>query len=361
MRILHISSQTAWRGGEQQLAYLVDHSDERGHESYSLVPAKSELSRRLSGHIIEYKKRFNLQIGLVPKIMRIVKHKNIDLIHVHDSTSHTLIWMALKTGLKTPVVISRKVAFPVKKTSLYKYNHPGVSGIITVSMAINESLANVLNTPEKLAIIPDGIDLSKIKETIALDLLQLYDLPQDTRIIGNIAALSDSKDLLTWVESIHALDGLRGLDGLHFVLVGKDGDSAVAVRDLICSYQLEEKVTLTGFVDQPIAYLKAFDIYLNTSKIEGLGSSVLDAMAASIPIISTQAGGLSDIIHDEQTALAIPVGQASQIAKQIHRLIEDPTLQNTLIENADTFVQKFSVGNMVDKTIDLYHKVLKPK
>ena len=120
IRILHISSPLTWRGGEQQVAYLVKELSNKNVEQWIISPFGSKLSEfcaKNNWNIIGYKKSGGIDLALARKIARISKQNKIDIIHCHDAHAHAgAVLSAFVFDHKVPVVLSRRVDFPIGKS-----------------------------------------------------------------------------------------------------------------------------------------------------------------------------------------------------------------------------------------------------
>src|SRR5207302_1216267 len=125
--------------------------------------------------------------------------------------------------------------------------------------------------------------------------------------------------------------------------------------------KLESVVHFTGFVPQAQRLLPAFDVFAMSSCMEGLGTIVLDAGMAGVPVAATAGGGLPEVVIDEQTGLLVPVGDAGALANAILRLLDERPLALRLANRAQARVRtEFSVEHMAQKYIDLYREVVRP-
>ena len=115
---------------------------------------------------------------------------------------------------------------------------------------------------------------------------------------------------------------------------------------------------MTGFRQDIPQILPELDIFLITSKTEGLGTSILDALACNVPVVAAQAGGIPEIIIDQQTGLSAPVGDSTKLAQQVNYLLQNPVLKNQLIRNATKHLEAFTTATMANKTLNVYEKVL---
>ena len=357
LKILHISSARSWRGGEQQLAYLLEELQALGQEQLVLCVRGSAMEgfcREKGFTFMTYQKRFsaNPLVGL--KIGRICKKHSIDLIHVHDSHAHTFAWLGALFGNKTPIVVSRRVDFPIGKGrfSQMKYHHPSVRKILCVSEEIRRVLLRDYRFPERTAVVYSGIDLEKFHFTDTGILHREYRIPEALPLIANVAAIAPHKDYFTFVRCVDILVR-QGVQAAFFI-IGGDGGDRPAVERLIRERGLEGHIHLTGHRADIPAILPEIDLLLFTSKTEGLGTTVLDAMACGVPVVATAAGGIPEMIGDGETGLLAPVGDAEKLARQIIRLLGDRALRARLTEGALLRVRDFSKEAMGRGVMEAY-------
>ena len=119
---------------------------------------------------------------------------------------------------------------------------------------------------------------------------------------------------------------------------------------------LASRVHILGHIRDPIGLIADADVYVMSSSQEGLGTSVLDAMARGIPVASTAAGGLPDLLQDG-AGLLVPVGSFSALADAVHRILTDAALRTSLIARADVAVQRFTTRRMADDAVSVYRSL----
>jgi len=105
--------------------------------------------------------------------------------------------------------------------------------------------------------------------------------------------------------------------------------------------------------------LPEFDLFLFTSKTEGLGSSILDAYACEVPVVTTNAGGIPEIVKHNVTGLLASPGDAQALAAECLRVISDKELRNLLVKNASELVLGFSKEVMGNSTFLVYSELEK--
>lgn len=353
MKILHLNSESSWRGGEQQLLFLHQGLIDTGIESVVLCNSDSALGVKLTEaklpHL-EFSYRSSYSVNTVRFISRLCKEQDIDILHIHTSKCHTTAVLAgIFAGLKTKMVVSRRVDFPLKSNFLsrLKYNYHLITKIICVSHYIRKIVSEQVPSA-KLSVVHSGIDFEKIKEATPFDIHQEFNVPGDKKLIGNVSAIADHKDYPTFIKAAELLSK-RG--NYHFVIVG-DGPEKVEIEKLILEKNLKEIFTLTGFVKNPEAYLKSLDLLLFTSKMEGLGTVILNAFASETPIVSTNAGGIPEMFENESDLC--PVGDPKQLADKVEQIIKGKSATTPL----QNFEEEFSNLTMVKRTIDIYQSVL---
>lgn len=361
MRILHLSSEQSWRGGEQQMAYLVDELRKAGIEQFVAVRGSSAFEQYCIKNNIEhftcnFSGSFNIISAL--RLKKYCKQNRIDIIHVHSSGGHTLAVWSDVLGNKAPLVVSRRVDFPPDNNALskFKYNYRGIKKIICVSDAVKQILSGSLQHPEKCITIHDGIDLNRFAAAKKFNSLHKeFNLSPDTKIIANVAALAPHKDYFTFLNTVKKL---KGKLPAKFFIIG-EGELHEKIRLRIQELHLDNDVIMTGFRNDLDSIFPEIDLLLFTSETEGLGTTILDAFACGVPVVATAAGGVPEIVNNTMNGLLAPVKDADELAKNVMRIMENNDLHEQLIRQAKEDVKKFSKENMAAKTLEIYTECLK--
>ena len=262
MKILHVSTQMTWRGGEQQLAYLIEELKEKGVEQEVLCASGSAVERfcnenHITCHSFKIK---TLQIFPAKAIHKICMKDNISLIHTHDAHAHAAaIISAMVFGNATPLIVSRRTIFTIGTNwfSRLKYNHISIARIVCVSEKIMEKALNSITETEKVVTVHSGIDLSRFEE-VKDDSIHLSELSTNLSrpFIGNIAAISEEKDFFTFVNT--AEEYFKNGKAGTFFIIG-DGPYRTAIQKYIEGKGLTDKIMLTGFQKNISAIMKQLD------------------------------------------------------------------------------------------------------
>ena len=361
MNILHISSANSWRGGEQQISYLIDELHAMGHSNILMHPFLAPIGqhdRVLDKCVtIPYRKGFSVNPLVAYRIKKIVSLHNIDVIHVHDSHAHTFLYLSYKLfRLDCPSVVSRRVDFPISTSSLNKYNYPKIKKIICVSDKIKEIMTQSLGPSARITTVHSGVDLDKFKEACDLDIRKKYNIPNNHKIVANVSAITGHKDYPTFIATAKEVMKLR--DDVSFLIIGGDGGEQNIITNLINEQRLTSNIIMTGHLPDAYLLISKFDVFLFPSKMEGLGTSILDAQASGVPVVSTYAGGIPELITHNRTGLLSKIGDSTNLARNIHALLENSDLAERISITAMANVRKFSKKLTAQKTINIYNSVI---
>jgi glycosyltransferase involved in cell wall biosynthesis len=358
-----MSSEKGWRGGEQQLAYLLDGLGDRNVENILAVRKGSKLDEFGTKNGIKcYPLKFahSFDLGSAREISRICKSEKVDLIHLHSSKAQGVgVLSSTFYGNRVPMVLSRRVTFQPGKNmfSLWKYNHRQIKSILCVSEKIREIMRGYIADGTKCVTVYSGIALDKFKDLRRDRDLLVKDFQLDAHkpIVVTVGAIDGSKDHFTFIDVIarlvaegHAVQGL---------IVG-DGPLAVDVKSHAIARGVGDVVVFAGQRRDVGRILISSDVFMMTSKEEGLGTSILDAFLAQVPVVATNAGGIPEIVRDEETGLIGGVGDGAGLSRQVARILTDSELRSRVVARASDFVRDFSKENMSLNTYEVYRQVL---
>ena len=204
--------------------------------------------------------------------------------------------------------------------------------------------------PARIRVIPSGIDFRRHRGIRPFS-KEEWDLPPDARVVGQVAALAPHKDQATLLRAFgrHLDAGGRG----HLVILG-EGGLRPQLEALRSALGLDQRVHLPGFVDHILARMAALDVMVMSSKTEGLGTAILDAMALGVPVVATRTGGIPDAVIDGETGLLVSPSDPAALANALRRIHEDPGLRDRLRTGAARHVRSFDVERTLDLTLAAY-------
>lgn len=362
MTSVHLDTARTWRGGQHQVLLTVTGLCELGHPAVLVAHSSGVLSQRVKEGLrmvaLNPSGEFDLQAGW--QLHRILRSISPDVVHVHDPMGVALIAMALKMQPRLQprplIVASRRVDFHLKKNAFSKWKYRHVDVFIAVSHVIARMLIEDGIPADRIAVVHDGVPIGMIDKTPAIDVHKELWLPHGSPVVGNVAALvphKGQKDLIAAAARV-----VRAVPDARFVILG-EGELRPVLEQQVKDLGLERHVFLPGFRADALSLQKSFDIFVMSSITEGLGSSMLDALACGTPVVGTYAGGIPEAIDHGRTGLLVKPHHPDELAAAIVRLLRNPTLRATLGAAGRAHVeQAFSVERMVEGTLEVYQSRL---
>ncbi len=280
-------------------------------------------------------------LGSLTKLMGYNKNNSARIIYtVHG-------WVFNEPNRKLGRIIYRWLE---KITSTYK------DKIIVLSEKEKNDAINLKIGKNKLIKIPLGIKIPKFLEKNKAreiinklsDAKTVKHLSNQDIWFGTVANFYKSKGLDILIESINILNLKQSRKNYQFFIIG-DGPEKKNVKELIKKYNLEEYVSLIGSLKDASRYLQAFDVFVLSSRKEGLPYTILEAITAKIPIIATDVGGIPEIIENEKTGFVSPASP-ELISNNLSKFIYNKNLLNKIDEKND-----FTLEKMLNSTYELYY------
>lgn len=358
MRVLHLSSEKTWRGGEQQIAYLIDELRLQGVQSVIALRRGSEFETYCIKHGLAYEAagfRNEFDLATAFKIKGMVERQGVDIVHLHTGKGHGLAVLAAHLGMKAPMVLSKRTERPVKNNLLskYKFNYPQIRKILCVSGKIKEIIDRDLHDPSRSLTVYSGSDLAKFKFEKKRFFHDFFGLDTGIKLIGNVSAITKHKDYFTFVDTAEIV--CAQIENIRFLIVGT-GPMEDEVKKYVEQKGLSSKVLFTGFLNNIPEILFALDVFLITSTEEGLGTTILDAHACGIPVVATRAGGIPEIVIEGMTGTLCDIGDAQALALGVIKRLSD---RNTF--RAGEFIKGFTKQATAQRTLEIYQEILNSK
>jgi glycosyltransferase involved in cell wall biosynthesis len=290
VKILHLDTGKEMRGGQRQVLLLMEALAQRGHEQALRSPLLS-----WPGALATF-----------------------DIIHAHDARAHTeAMW-------RRPLVVTRRVAFPVGRGLLSRWKYRRAAHYIAVSDFVRRQLLTAGVPDGKITVIFDGVRLPDMARAAELRAAFRAErgLPADAFVAGALDARPEKP-------------------------VGLFLDTAVSRGIPAIAHQAEDLSPFLFAVDC-LAYL---------SNAEGLGSGILLAMAHGLPVLATRIGGIPEIVKDNETGLLVN-NEVPEIAAALLALRDDPQRRRTMGAAARAWVAAHATDAlMAERTEAVYHRL----
>jgi glycosyltransferase involved in cell wall biosynthesis len=281
--------------------------------------------------------------------LKSIAPEGFNLIHLqHKGYMRQGLRAARYLGL--PMVLTVHHFFEPGET--LKVSKKYVQGIIAVSQAVREDLVNNARIPRELVkVVRTGLDIERARKLCVR--MQKNKVP----VVGTVGMLTRVKGNDCFLRSAREI-----LDKGHeaFFVVAGQGRENMRLRRLAKELDLTRKLTFVTDFSDNYEVLRAFDIFVNPSLREGLGLTVLQAMACGVPTVSTASGGIHTFVTEGETGLMVPQQDAAAIAMAVIRLIEDREFAGKIASNALAMVeQEYTLARMMDEVFDLYNEVVR--
>jgi glycosyltransferase involved in cell wall biosynthesis len=305
------------------------------------------------------------------KLKAIIKEFQPDIVHTHASKAGALGRKAA-FDMKVPVVVHTfhghvfHSYFGRVKTELYKFIERSLarksSGIIAISELQRQELSEVhkISNQNRIKVIPLGFDLLKFNDNLSQKREKIrkdFGLEQDQvaiAIIGRLAPIKNHELFFEIVEIIKQETTKK----LVFFVVG-DGELRLFVEEKIKLFSsLGVDIRFTSWIKDIATFNAGMDVICLTSKNEGTPVSIIEAQASQVSVISTDVGGVRDIIADNQSGFIVPKDNARIFADKLLILIENESIRKKFGENGWQFVKdKFHYSRLI-RDMEIYYKSL---
>jgi len=328
----------------------------RGHGSLIAARAGEPLAARARDaglKVAECAPAFEADPRAVLAFRRLIAESGVEIVHAH--TAHAVGLGALATlGLEVPLVASRRVDFHLRRNFGTRWKYGRAAAILAISRAVAEILESDGIERERIAVVPDGTDIHRHIAPAPREVLASLGIPAGAPLVIQVAQLVGHKDPLNFVRAIAA--ARRRVPVLHALLVG-DGPLRIEVGAAVQELELQDTLHLAGYRQDADTLLAAANVVVLSSREEGMGSVLLDALLLGKAIAATRAGGIPEVVDDAATGLLAPVGDPETLGRHIAALVADSTLAARLGRAARLRANDFSVERMTDRTLAVYERV----
>lgn len=370
LRILHVIGGGEFGGAEQHILHLLTSFPQDEVEAtvacfYDSVFAKK--LREVHIPVIPLTRYGRFDIRVLHALRQLIKELQPDVVHSHGIKANFLARLAayrlnpfvvttvhsnLRYDYENPLVY--KIVSLMEK-STRRFNHH----YIAVSDAIGEILRQDGVSAGQISLIYNGIDLAPFQQTERLasdreQRLTEWGVPLDSFVFGSVARLVPVKGLSYLLDGFALFLARQQSKKFHLVLVG-DGSERTALEQQSVRLGIEQHVHFAGFRQDIPNCLHAFDVFVHSSLYEGLGYTIIEAMASDVPVIATDVGGVKEFVTLNQTGILIPPQNPDSIARAMQQMAENPKLRRDLAKQAGALVKStFTIEQMAAKTLSLY-------
>jgi len=346
-----------WRGGQNQFLLLLKGLYERGQAAELLTAKGSSLGHRASklGICVHYTSRDKLRIPASNKIRELMSDGRFDVVQVNEAHALTAAWLA-QAHRRAPLLISRRVGFPIGQNYFSRARFAAASRIIANSQWVAEQAAKSGVPRNKITVIYEGAEIPvRVSAEERREARAKWKVKDNEQLLGCAGALLEDKGQ-EW--AIRALAQIRKQFPNCRLLLAGEGSYRPQLETLTAELNLRNAVIFAGFVREVEFFYRALDVFVFPALFEGLGTSLLAAMAHAIPSVTYFGCALGEIVEDGVSGLQVESRNTEALATAIQQILGDSVLFNQLSAAGRQKVETvFSAERMVEETLELYREV----
>lgn len=368
LRVLHLITRLPVGGAERLLVDVVRGLDPARFESIvCCIQDRGELAAELEAsgiavHSLDRMRTKRFDWGAIGALVRLMRGQRIDVVHSHlyhaNLYGRIAAWLA---GI--PAVASVHNTYTRRKLHREFLNRTlslGSARVIAVSEDVRNDLMRYDRVPaRKIVVIHNGIDVGRVRTALTRrEARARLGLPDEAMVLGCVARLEEQKGHRFLLEALAKLnDAPRGGARFRVVLVG-DGRLRAELEQRAAALGVAAWTMFLGTRHDVPDILKALDICVMPSLWEGLSVAMLEAMAASLPLVISDVSGVSQVVGDDEYGIKVPVGDVPALAQTIRELADAPERRMALGAAArQRVLAKFSAQAMLSELARLYEEV----
>ena len=362
IRVLHVAEAAG--GVERYLETLFKYTDHDKVENILICSQNYDYKKMkyLADRVIIIKMAHQIDsksdIKSVKAIRHYIKQIKPDIIYAHSSKAGALARIA-DLGINNKVIYNPhgwafNMQQSAKKKEMYKWveriSAHFCNKIVCISDAEKESaLREKICKPDKLQVIYNGIDLEEIKNTKPKTRKELG-IPEDAFVVGQVGRLSEQKAPDTFVKAAKMIK--EKIPNAYFILVG-DGELRDQIEKMIHEAGLNNSFLITGWVDNPAAYMKIMDVGTLLSRWEGFGLVLPEYMDCGTPIVATDVDAIPNVIGDKQHNWLVDKDNFEMVSEKVFLIKE-----NNKSKKIETYMAKYSGNKMASCFVNFYKKLM---
>lgn len=207
----------------------------------------------------------------------------------------------------------------------------------------NSAVAGI--DPRRVVVIPRGVPIPDLSAPVPKR--SELGLPEKGVLLLNVGRQTAQK---AHVDLIRAFAMVRERLPAHLVILGREGDGTATLRAAISEFGVAGEVTVVPYTDRPFDFYRAADVFVFSSHMEGLGTAVLEAMAAGSPVVAYDIPPVREASGDPPQAMLVPVGDVGSLAEGVISILDDPERGVEMAQRArENMVADHSLDGIVER------------
>ena len=355
LTVVHVEAGKHLYGGALQVFYLMRGLMKKNVRNVLVAPQGSAIAAASKGvvdHVYEVPMKGDLDIGFIFRLKKILKQEKANIVHLHSRRGADVLGGIAAKLAGVTCILSRHVDNPESRI-LVKLKYPLYNHVITISEGIRRVLVSEGVAAEKITCVHSAVDIEKYSQPADRGwFLNEFSLPENAKVFAVIAQLIQRKGHRYLLQVLPEL--LQRHPDLYVLFFGK-GSLQQEIEQQLIKTEFQGRVRLIGFRDDLEKILPCLYGVVHPADMEGLGVSLLQAAAAGVPIIGSEAGGIPEIVRDGVNGYLVPPGYTDMLAEKIEQLLTHEQLANEFGQAGRKIVQnQFSIDAMVEGNKRVY-------
>ncbi len=367
-RILHII-YSLYRGGAERLIETQTLLGDRGRYEYLVCSITDggdlvDAIEAAGGRVHLMRKRHRGDLAVIPRIARLIDRERIDLLHLHNAPG--AFWGTLAAGCsrrRPPIVRTehqpwRPLELPGIYRSLHAYLAGRASRIICVSDYVRSTHEERFpGLAGRFVTVPNGVRVDAFDDLPGrVEARARFKLPSDTPIVGTIGRLVPVKNHRLLIDAFSLIH--QEMPETHLAILG-DGPLVEPLATHAADLRLSNEVSFVKSSPSAEIFLGCLDVFALSSESEGMPLTLLEAMAAGVPVVATGVGGIPEVIENGADGYIVPASGPEPLARMISSLLSHPGEAREMGRRGrETVRRRFDAGRTVRETERVYSDLL---
>jgi len=359
MKILHLDSFNGFGGGQKRYSSIAEELVKKNHKEILISRKNSKVDNIFPGKIYSAFYLGDLDIFTFFIIFFIVLREKPDIIHTHSHQDHWFGGIISKFFLKIKLVHTRHVDFPIENNFINKLMYNKLTDyIITSCKAIKNTLVRsfpdlnyfenkiypvlTINPPEKMG------RKNRVRKELGIE---------DKIVVSIITRLVDWKGHKYLLKAVPLI--LKEIENIRFLIVGS-GPYLTELKKLVSELEIEKYVIFTGFRQDIEDIYADTDISVLPSEMESPGVSIAESIFHETPVITSNVGGIPELVSDGFNGFLVEVGNYREIAKKVIKLVNDKKFYKKIKNNCKKWKkERLAEKSPAEKMEALYYRFIK--
>lgn len=365
--IVHLIPGIPFGGGAESVVYDLCRYADRTQFRLTVLywndrDEYADAMRETGAQVIKLPLKKIISVRSVRVIASALAEHQADILHTHFMDGDLLGFLASRVTRARMVSHIHSYPFLSEARHAWRYRlmSRGVSRFICVSEFLKTTVVSCTKISEsRISVVRNGIDRSRFQDrlspTAKEDLKRSLGFTPDAVVVGSVSRVLPEKGQDVFVKAARIL--LRSKPEIRFLVVG-DGEALDSVKALAQHLGISQRVVFTGMRRDIPELLSCMDVFVFPAEREAFGLCLAEAMASGRPIVAADAAAVPEIVRDGVDGLLFPPGDEQALARSVLRLLDDPSLAETLATNAFQRSDYFTSSAMARNMEEVYTEVL---